>query len=78
MPSVLQPVHNYVQAKPDHINKVPVPRCAFKRKMMVGSEMAFHYAIQNNRQHNRAHGHVKTVKTRQHEKGGAVNAGCQF
>jgi hypothetical protein len=41
----LQPVHNNVETKPYYVNKVPVPSSALECKMMVSSEVTFHYTI---------------------------------
>jgi hypothetical protein len=38
----LQPVYEYEQAQPYHVNKVPVPSYAFKTEVMLWCEMAFH------------------------------------
>ena len=74
----LEPVHEYEQSQPDHVNEVPVPGNGFKREVVVGSEMAFQRAQPNNREHDRADRHVQTVETGEHKEGLAVDAGAQL
>jgi hypothetical protein len=64
----LEPIDKQVQAQPNDVHKVPIPSCAFKTKVMIGSEVSFHHAHKNHRQHCRAQQHMKAVKTSQHEK----------
>ena len=74
----LQPVHHDKEHQPDHINKVPVPRDAFEREVVVRFEVAFEATNPDANQHDGTNGHVKSVKASQHVKRGAINPGRQF
>lgn len=65
---VLQPVHQDVQAQPDHVYKVPVPSGTFKAEMLVRCEVAFLQTQGDHQQHQHTQEHVKTVKTCEHVK----------
>ena len=67
--SCLQPVHQNIEAKPNYVNKVPVPSCSFKAKMLICAEVTFLQAQSDKQKHQHANEDVKTVKTRQHEEG---------
>jgi hypothetical protein len=69
----LEPVHKQVQAQPNNVNKVPIPGCTFKTKVVIGSEMPLHHAHKNHGQHRRAQQHMKAMKTGQHVKQRAIS-----
>jgi len=60
--SASQPIDDDVQPQPHDVNKVPIPRGAFKREVMVRREMAANHANQHHGQHRAAEEHVETVE----------------
>jgi hypothetical protein len=65
----LEPVHQDVQAEPNHINEVPVPRCTFKAKVAIRSEVTTLQTQCDEQQHQRAKEHMETMEAGQHEEG---------
>src|SRR5690606_15858980 len=73
-----EPVHEQVQAQPDHVNKVPVPCSPFKTEVVGRGKVAFIDTQPDDEQDQGTHANVETVKTRQQIKGGTVNPGAEF
>ena len=67
-------VNEQEQAKPYHVNEMPVPSNRFKCKMVVFAEMTLRATEPHYRQHYGAERNVHAVEAGQHEEGGTVNA----
>src|SRR5690606_41054603 len=70
----LKPVNKQVETEPDNVHKVPVPCCAFKAEVMVGSEVPFDQAEQDHGKHCGTDDHAETVEARQHVEQRTVRA----
>jgi hypothetical protein len=62
----LQPVNQDVQSQPHYVHEVPIPRCAFESKMLLGAEMAFLEAQGDEEQHQHPYEHMKAMETCEH------------
>lgn len=71
-------IHKQEQAKPDDVNKMPIPGYGLKPKMVIWLEMAFHGAEHDYREHDGAKGYMKTVKSGQHEESGPEHSRSQL
>jgi len=69
----LHPVNQDVQAKPDHVYKVPVPCRTFKAEVTVFGEMTLLQTQSDEQQHEHTDEHVEAVEAREHVKSRAVN-----
>ena len=63
-----EPVHKNIKTQPHHVNEVPVPSCAFKTEVLVHRKVPLLQAQGNEKQHQHANEHVKTVEPSQHVK----------
>src|SRR3546814_10284401 len=65
------------QAQPHHVDEVPVPGHRLEREVVVLAEVALGAAQPDDREHDRAQGHVRTVEAGEHEERRAVDARTQ-
>jgi ATP-binding cassette, subfamily B, bacterial CvaB/MchF/RaxB len=70
------PVDEHEQAKPHHVDEVPVPGHRFEAKVARRREVALQAAQPDDGQHDGADRHVQAVKSGQHEERRAVDAGA--
>ena len=74
----LEPVDEYKQEQPYHIDEVPVPGHSLKCEMVIRLEMAFHAPEPDDDQHDGSHRHVESMEAGQHVERRAVNATGQL
>src|ERR1700689_3768177 len=72
-----QPVDEKKQPQPYHVDEVPVPGDRFETKMSLGREVAVQDPKPDHRQHDGPDRDMQAVKSGQHEKRGAINAGAE-
>src|SRR5437764_676033 len=66
------------QKQPDHVDEMPVPGSELEAEMLGGGEMAEIDADQADDQKRRADDHVRAVKSRGHEEGGAIDVAAEI
>src|SRR3546814_5292311 len=74
---LLQDVDEQEQAQPHHVDEVPVPGHRLEREVVVLAEVALGAAQPDDREHDRAQGHVRAVEAGEHEERRAVDARTQ-